>query len=128
MITNSENGLIVWFKQSLNSIFYFYFFISFIKFILIIHEINWSPCSFRSLENINMYTIFCTNFSLKKIKTHLDCYRKIIDCTCWYYKKIMNLNEQILIFVFAVLKKYTCIRFTKDYDVYQYIKNKKYED
>lgn len=40
----------------------------------------------------------------------------------------MNLNEIILNFVFAVSKKYTCIRFTKDYDVYQYIKNKKYED
>lgn len=26
-------------------------------------------------------------FFFKKIKTHLDCYRKIIDCICWYYKK-----------------------------------------
>lgn len=47
-------------------------------------------------------------FFFKKIKTHLDCYRKIIDCICWYYKKIMNLNEIILNFVFEVLKKYTC--------------------
>lgn len=73
-----------------------------------------------------MYTIFCTNFSLKKLKLiQTAIIEKSLTAFADIIKKIMNLNEIILNFVFAV---YTCIRFTKDYDDYQYIKNKKYED
>lgn len=75
-----------------------------------------------------MYTLFCTNFSLKKLKLIQTAIEKSLTAFADIIKKIMNLNEIILNFVFAVLKKYTCIRFTKDYDVHQYIKNKKYED
>lgn len=72
-----------------------------------------------------MYTIFCTNFSLKKLKLIQTAIEKSLTAFADIIKKIMNLNEIILNFVFAV---YTCIRFTKDYDDYQYFKNKKYED
>lgn len=77
-----------------------------------------------------MNTIFCTNFSLKKFKLIQTAIEKSLTAFADIIKKIMNLNEIILNFVFEVLKKYTCtcIRFTKDYNVYQYIKNKKYED
>lgn len=87
MITNSENGLIVWLKHCFNSIFYFYFPISFIKFIL---NYSWNKLITMLFSIVRKHShvhYILYKFFFKKIKTQLDCYRKIFDCICWYYKK-----------------------------------------